>query len=85
MRHTTATLPPARRCQRRRVTRGHRFTGYPSSRRTLEETGGGSTPKAPVRFDGPGGTRDAQVPLSEFGLSTPIWRTRTATPLPCPD
>jgi hypothetical protein len=75
----------ARRCQRRWVTRDHRFTGYPSSRRTLDETGGGSAPKPQVTFDGPGGTRDAQVPLSEFSRSTPIWRMRTATPLPCPD
>lgn len=86
-RHVPRCHQPAgdRRCQRRWVTRGHRFTGYPSSRRTLDETGGGSAPKAPMTFDGPGGTRVAQVPLSEFGLTTPIWRTRPATSLPCPD
>ena len=36
----------ARRCQRRWVARDHRVRRLPSSRRTLEGTGGGSAPKA---------------------------------------
>ena len=47
-----ATSPPvpgdARREARRALTG---FTGCPSSRRTLEETGGDSAPKTPVTFD----------------------------------